>query len=167
MKLTKGKLSKIYNKKKQTMRKFKIKVKKVRREKTFRKKRPLNLNSKTLKHFNHYDSRIEKVSAALSEYINEVVTEKILELKKGGDPNEYQNPEEATNAAASTFGAIVGTGEEPLPDYIPSEPSAPPLPQKEDGEGIEMMPIPSAPERLQQGEEEEGEKEGEEQDEDL
>jgi len=29
MKLTKGKLSKIYNKKKQTMRKFKIKVKRL------------------------------------------------------------------------------------------------------------------------------------------
>ena len=148
MKLTKGKLSKIYNKKKQTMRKFKIKVKKVRREKTFRKKRPLNLNSKTLKHFNHYDSRIEKVSAALSEYINEVVSEKIMEFKKGGDPNEYQDPEEATNAAASTFGAIVGTAEEPLPPV----PSAPLRPQED--EGVEMMPMPSAPPRPQEDENE-------------
>jgi len=49
MKLTKGKLSKIYNKKKQTMRKFKQKCKKSTRRKTFRKKRPLNLNRKTLK----------------------------------------------------------------------------------------------------------------------
>jgi len=52
MKLTKGKLSKIYNKRKQTMRKFKIKSKisnKMARGKTFRKKRPLSLNKKTLK----------------------------------------------------------------------------------------------------------------------
>lgn len=48
MKLTKGKLSKIYNKKKQTMRKFKLKTKSIRR-KSFRKRRPLNLNHKSLK----------------------------------------------------------------------------------------------------------------------
>ena len=52
MKLTKGKLSKIYNKKKQTMRKFKTKSKNSNKKgkgKTFRKKRHLNLNKKTLK----------------------------------------------------------------------------------------------------------------------
>jgi len=53
MKLTKGKLSKIYNKKKQSMRKFKSKAKKSRRRKTFRKRKHLNLNRKTLKHFKH------------------------------------------------------------------------------------------------------------------
>ena len=141
MKLTKGKLSKIYNKKKQTMRKFKIKVKKVRRDKTFRKKRPLNLNRKTLKHFNQYGVGIEKVSAALSEYINEVVSEKLAELKTGGDPNGYQDPEGATNAAASTVGGILGPS---LPAYIPPVPSAPPYPEQE--EGIEMTDFrPSAP----------------------
>jgi len=60
MKLTKGKLSKIYNKKKQTMRKFKIKSKisnKKGRGKTFRKKRPLNLNKKTLKTFEQIQMR--------------------------------------------------------------------------------------------------------------
>ena len=49
MKLTKGKLSKIHAKKKQTMRKFKVKGKRSVKKKTFRKKRPLNLNHKTLK----------------------------------------------------------------------------------------------------------------------
>uniref|UniRef100_A0A6C0HDF3 Uncharacterized protein n=1 Tax=viral metagenome TaxID=1070528 RepID=A0A6C0HDF3_9ZZZZ len=53
MKLTKGKLSKIYNKKKQSMRKFKLRAKKSRRRKTFRKRKHLNLNRKTLKHFKH------------------------------------------------------------------------------------------------------------------
>ena len=144
MKLTKGKLSKIYNKKKQTMRKFKIKVKKVRREKTFRKKRPLNLNSKTLKHFNQYGVGIEKVSAALSEYINEVVSEKLAELKTGGDPNGYQDPEKATNAAASTVGGLLGPSE--IPAYIPPEPSAPPYRGEGDEERIEMTDFtPSAP----------------------
>jgi hypothetical protein len=60
MKLTKGKLSKIYNKKKQTMRKFKIKSKisnKKGRGKTFRKKRPLNLNKKTLKNIEQIQFR--------------------------------------------------------------------------------------------------------------
>lgn len=60
MKLTKGKLSKIYNKRKQTMRKFKIKSKisnKKARGKTFRKKRPLNLNKKTLKNIEQIQFR--------------------------------------------------------------------------------------------------------------
>jgi len=60
MKLTKGKLSKIYNKKKQTMKKFKIKSKvsnKKGRGKTFRKKRPLNLNKKTLKNVEQIQMR--------------------------------------------------------------------------------------------------------------
>jgi hypothetical protein len=52
MKLTKGKISKIYNKKRQTMRKFKIKGKKRSyRRKTFRKRRHLNLSNKTLKKY--------------------------------------------------------------------------------------------------------------------
>ena len=48
MKLTKGKLSKLMNKKKQTMKKYK-KGKRSHRGKTFRKRKHLNLMKKTLK----------------------------------------------------------------------------------------------------------------------
>jgi hypothetical protein len=52
MKLTKGKLTKLYSKKKQTMKKFKMKDQAIHKKaigKTFRKKRALDLNHKTLK----------------------------------------------------------------------------------------------------------------------
>ena len=52
MKLTKGKLTKLYSKKKQTMKKFKMKSTAIHKKssgKTFRKKRALDLNHKTLK----------------------------------------------------------------------------------------------------------------------
>ena len=48
MKLSKGKLTKIYNKKKQTKKKRNNKVNK-KNGKTFRKKKHFNLNTKTLK----------------------------------------------------------------------------------------------------------------------
>jgi hypothetical protein len=80
MKLTKGKLSKIYNKKKQTMRKFKLKAKRARRGKTFRKKRHLNLNRKTLKNVFRYG---------------------------GGDGSVVQSPGPATVSAAETLRSVL------------------------------------------------------------
>jgi hypothetical protein len=50
MKLTKGKISKLYSKKKQTLKKYKNgRAQKNRRPNTFRKRKPLILNKKTLK----------------------------------------------------------------------------------------------------------------------
>ena len=80
MKLTKGKLSKIYNKKKQTMRKFKLRSKRFRRGKTFRKKRPLSLNNKTLKN---------------------------VSRRGGGDGSLMQSPGPANISAAKTLGSVL------------------------------------------------------------
>jgi len=80
MKLTKGKLSKIYNKKKQTMRKFKLRSKRFRRGKTFRKKRPLNLNNKSLKN---------------------------VSRRGGGDGSLMQSPGPANISAAKTLGSVL------------------------------------------------------------
>lgn len=92
MKLTKGKLSKIYNKKKQTMRKLKKKAKRSRRGKTFRKRRPLNLHSKTLKNV----------------------------LKKGGttdsgDGNKYQDPKISTVAATEELREVFAENQASIP----------------------------------------------------
>ena len=49
MKLTKGKLSKLFHKKKQTMRRYKNQRKYRRASKTFRQRKPLNLHRSSMK----------------------------------------------------------------------------------------------------------------------
>ena len=49
MKLTKGKIYKLYNKKRQSQRKFKKKIKRRNYNTTFRKKRPINLHKSSLR----------------------------------------------------------------------------------------------------------------------
>jgi len=49
MKLTKGKIYKLYNKKRQSQRRFKKKIKRRNYNTTFRKKRPINLHKSSLK----------------------------------------------------------------------------------------------------------------------
>ena len=93
MKLTKGKLLKIYNKKRQTMRKIKKKGKKNRRGKTFRKRRPLNLYSKTLK-------KVFK-KGGTNRYLS------------AGDGNIYQDPQESTIKAAEELGEAFGKNQPP------------------------------------------------------
>jgi len=131
MKLTKGKLMKIYNKKRQTMRKLKKKGKKNRRGKTFRKRRPLNLHSKTLK-------KILK-KGGTNRYLS------------AGDGTIYQDPEKSTTVAAEKLGGVFGEedGNPIMADavvapngsydsdlaeatFISDEPSAPPSPYYSD-----------------------------------
>ena len=106
MKLTKGKLSKIYNKKKQTMRKFKTKSKssnKKGRGKTFRKKRPLNLNKKTLKNAQQIQMRNGRTMA-------------------GGDPTNDNDENKKLLAAAKQR---ISSAEESLDDQMEQGPSSP------------------------------------------
>ena len=53
MKLTKGKISKLYNQKKQSLKKKVNKKKSSSKSRTFRKKRRINLARKSLKRFNY------------------------------------------------------------------------------------------------------------------
>ena len=57
MKLTKGKISKLYNKKKQSLKKKVNKKKSSSRNKTFRKKRNIHLARKSLKRFYYKKQR--------------------------------------------------------------------------------------------------------------
>ena len=57
MKLTKGKISKLYNKKKQSLKKKVNKKKSSSRNKTFRKKRNIHLARKSLKNFHYKKQR--------------------------------------------------------------------------------------------------------------
>ena len=53
MKLTKGKISKLYNKKKQSVKKINKKKKGSLKSKTFRRKRSINLANKSLKKYRY------------------------------------------------------------------------------------------------------------------
>ncbi len=83
MKLTKGKLSKLMNKKKQTMKKYK-KGKRSHRGKTFRKRKHLNLMKKTLKKW-----------VGGQEVENKVDENKIQE-EKAGENEKYVEEEKPT-----------------------------------------------------------------------
>lgn len=67
MKLTKGKISKLYNKKKQTNKKRKMKKKLSRSNKTFRKKYNLDLSNKTLKKYKKFKGGNEEDESKLEE----------------------------------------------------------------------------------------------------
>lgn len=115
MKLTKGKLSKIYNKKKQTMRKFKLRSKRFRRGKTFRKKRSLSLNSKTLKN---------------------------VSRRGGGDGSLMQSPGPANISAAKTLGSVLEKKtvvEEPVEEPVEAAAEGPSLSNGEVGSANENL----------------------------
>jgi hypothetical protein len=69
MKLTKGKISKLYNKKKQTLKKFKTKKSSYKR-KTFRDRKQFNLAKKTLKHLNYKKFIGGNIDYSKDEYTN-------------------------------------------------------------------------------------------------
>jgi hypothetical protein len=112
MKLTKGKLSKIYNKKKQTMRKFKIKSKisnKKGRGKTFRKKRPLNLNKKTLKNVEQIQMRNGRMMMG-----GEPTQEQLKAAKQKISYGEALLDEEIEKGSSSVQGEPLSVQGEPL-----------------------------------------------------
>ena len=125
MKLTKGKLLKIYNKKKETMRKYKIKIKKTRRGKTFRKKRHLNLNNKTLKSFFQRGGGDPKLEKIVSEFANELekyITNRDSQItNSSGDGAIYQKPDTAITAAAKTVDNAFISSKEGRSDDVPSD----------------------------------------------
>lgn len=57
MKLTKGKIFKLINKKKQTKKTHKLKNKNIKNKKTFRTKRKINLSNTSLKNSIHKSSK--------------------------------------------------------------------------------------------------------------
>jgi outer membrane biosynthesis protein TonB len=116
MKLTKGKLSKLFHKKKQTMRRYKNQRKYRRASKTFRQRKPLNLHRSSMK-------KIERMGGAEPD-------EKVpLVVKPASDE--------------ATTDPIMEPVSEPVPEPLPvSEPEPEPMPEPEPVPEPEPEPIP-------------------------
>lgn len=128
MKLTKGKLSKLFHKKKQTMRRYKNQRKYRRASKTFRQRKPLNLHRSSMKKIGRVggadpDEKVplvvkpasdeattttEMVSEPLSEPITEPVSEPVVEPVPESTAAEEPVPEPVA--------------EEPVPEPVVEEP---------------------------------------------
>ena len=84
MKLTKGKLSKLFHKKKQTMRRYKNQRKYRRASKTFRQRKPLNLHRSSMKKIERMggaepDEKVPLVVKPASDEVSATTTEPITE----------------------------------------------------------------------------------------
>ena len=114
MKLTKGKLSKLFHKKKQTMRRYKNQRKYRRASKTFRQRKPLNLHRSSMK--------------------NMVVPRK-LEWIGGTEPDEKvplvvkpaSDEETITTTESITEPVSEPVAEEPVPEPVVEEPVSDPV----------------------------------------
>ena len=104
MKLTKGKLSKLFHKKKQTMRRYKNQRKYRRASKTFRQRKPLNLHRSSMK-------KIERVGGADTD-------EKVPLVVKP-----------ASDEAMTTTEMVSEPLSEPVAEEPISEPAMEPIPE--------------------------------------
>ena len=118
MKLTKGKLSKLFHKKKQTMRRYKNQRKYRRASKTFRQRKPLNLHRSSMK-------KIERMG--------------------GAEPDEKVPLVVKPASEEATTDPIMEPVSEPVPEPEPipvSEPEPEPMPEPEPVPEPEPEPIP-------------------------
>ena len=124
MKLTKGKIKKLYNKKVQTRRKYKKKINSINsiNTKTFRKKRHLNLSNKTLKmrggtytnnYLNNFNSFGNSVGDSFRNSVNSGIenTQKFVSEVRGKSnsnnstiDNSRNTPPQDTNSYTSSSG---------------------------------------------------------------
>ena len=138
MKLTKGKLSKLFHKKKQTMRRYKNQRKYRRASKTFRQRKPLNLHRSSMKKFvdpkkiewiggTEPDEKVPLVVKPASDEETITTTETITEPVS--EPvAEEPVPEPVVEEPVSDPVVV----EEPVPEPIPepvSEPAVEPIPE--------------------------------------
>jgi len=143
MKLTKGKLSKLFHKKKQTMRRYKNQRKYRRASKTFRQRKPLNLHRSSMKKIGRVggadpDEKVplvvkpasdeattttEMVSEPITEPVPEPVSEPAVEPVPESTAAEEPVPEPVAEepAAAAALEPVV---EEPVSEPVAEEPAA-------------------------------------------
>jgi len=111
MKLTKGKISKLYNKKKQSLKKKVNKKKSSSRNKTFRKKRNIHLARKSLKRFHYKKHRggaedgegegmpkVDETSNSVTENINQSTSETLNQ----SNTENVSNPVDLTTTSVGT-----------------------------------------------------------------
>jgi len=152
MKLTKGKLSKLFHKKKQTMRRYKNQRKYRRASKTFRQRKPLNLHRSSMKKF--VDPRkIGRVGGADPD-------EKVpLVVKPASEEAPAQNasaPASTTESTTEPMPTMESTPEpvaapttEPTPEQAPESqpepmPEPAPMPEPEPAPMSETAPEPAS-----------------------
>ena len=129
MKLTKGKLSKLFHKKKQTMRRYKNR-KYRRASKTFRQRKPLNLHRSSMKKIGRVGGADpdEKVPLVVKPASDEATTEMVSE------PLSEPVPEPV--AEEPVFEPAV----EPIPEPVP-EPAVEPVTEEPVSEPVAEEPV--------------------------
>jgi hypothetical protein len=134
MKLTKGKLSKLFHKKKQTMRRYKNQRKYRRASKTFRQRKPLNLHRSSMKKIGRVggadpDEKVPLVvkpasdeATTTTEMVSEPITEPVSEPAVEPVPESTAAEEPVPEPVAEEPAAPVV---EPVPEPVAEEPAAP------------------------------------------
>jgi hypothetical protein len=152
MKLTKGKLSKLFHKKKQTMRRYKNERKYRRASKTFRQRKPLNLHRSSMKKI--VDPRkIEWIGGTDPEekvpLVVKPASEEITTFTLGSDESPQVNTPESVSAPEST--PTPATTSESTTESVPApepvdmtepEPKMEPEPAPEPAPEPESVPAP-------------------------
>ena len=132
MKLTKGKLSKLFHKKKQTMRRYKNQRKYRRASKTFRQRKPLNLHRSSMKKIGRVGGADpdEKVPLVVKPASDEVTTEPITEPvpEAASEPTAAEEPVSEPAVEPVSVPTTEPVAEEPVPEPV-SEPAGEPVPE--------------------------------------
>ena len=170
MKLTKGKLSKLFHKKKQTMRRYKNQRKYRRASKTFRQRKPLNLHRSSMKKIERVggadtDEKVplvvkpasdeasitttESITEPLPQPVPEPMSEPVPEQMSDPVPEQMSEPvsepvvvvEEPMSEPVSEPVVV----EEPIPDPVAEEPLAKPVEEPIVAENVNPEPASTPP----------------------
>ena len=142
MKLTKGKLSKLFHKKKQTMRRYKNQRKYRRASKTFRQRKPLNLHRSSMKKFVD-PKKVEWIGG--TEPTDESNERVPLVVKPASDEETITTTESITEPVPEPVAEepVPESVSEPIPEPV-SEPAVEPIPEPVSEPAVEPVsePIP-------------------------
>ena len=151
MKLTKGKLSKLFHKKKQTMRRYKNQRKYRRASKTFRQRKPLNLHRSSMKKIGRVggadpDEKVPLVvkpasdeATTTTEMVSEPITEPVPE------PVSEPAVEPVPESTAAEEPVPEPVAEEPVPEPVAEEPVPEPVVEEPVSEPVAEEPVPEEP----------------------
>ena len=162
MKLTKGKLSKLFHKKKQTMRRYKNQRKYRRASKTFRQRKPLNLHRSSMKKIERMGGAEpdEMVPLVVKPASDEATTDPIMEpvSEPVPDPIPVSKPDPVdTTTQAVTIPTADAENVSPelvaMPESEPKQetaqdetiPTADAVPKQMDAENVNPEPASTTP----------------------
>ena len=152
MKLTKGKLSKLFHKKKQTMRRYKNQRKYRRASKTFRQRKPLNLHRSSMKKIERMGGAEpdEKVPLVVKPASEEATTDPIMEPVSEPEPQPLPMSEpvsmpEPEPMPVSEPMPVPMPEPEPEPEPVAEEPVAKPVEEPIAAENVNLEPASTTP----------------------